>query len=155
MVMGNRILTTKICELIAPIIAAFGYELWGCELQGFGKHTILRVYIDSETGVTLDDCGRVSSQISGILDVENLIQGKYDLEVSSPGIDRPLFKKDHFRKFIGSQVRIKLREPMNKKRNYRGEIKAVELDKVYILVDDEEVVIPIENINRAKIAPKF
>lgn len=153
--MGDRVLTVQIVELIRPGIEALGYELWGCELQGQGKHTILRVYIDTETGVTLDDCSRVSNQISGILDIEDLIHGKYDLEVSSPGLDRLLFKEEHFRKFIGNQVKIKLRVPVQGRRNYIGVIKDVELNKVSILVEGNIVAVPIENVDKARIVPKF
>jgi ribosome maturation factor RimP len=151
----EKSLTAKVCELITPVVEALGYQLWGCELKGLGKHTLLRIYIDSETGVSLDDCAKVSNQISGVLDVEDLIMGRYDLEVSSPGIDRPLFKAEHYRRFIGYTVRIKLYAAQNGQRNFMGEIKDVTEDEVTIIVDDRMMVFPIRNIEKAKVVPKI
>jgi ribosome maturation factor RimP len=151
----ERRLTSKVCELIAPVVEALGYELWGCEIAGLGRHTILRVYIDSEHGITLDDCSRVSNQISGILDVEDVIVGTYDLEVSSPGLERLLFKEEHYRRFIGTNVQIKLLVPKNGRRNYTGKIKGVAENEVELLVDNAVVKLPIDNIARAKILPEF
>jgi len=151
----EKSLTAKVCELITPVVDALGYQLWGCELTGLGKHTLLRIYIDSDTGVNLDDCAKVSNQISGILDVEGIVMGKYDLEVSSPGMDRPLFKAEHYRRFIGETVRIKLYAAQNGQRNFVGEIKVVTEDEVTILVDDKMIEFPIRNIEKAKVVPKF
>ncbi|MCK4609006.1 MAG: ribosome maturation factor RimP [Gammaproteobacteria bacterium] len=148
----DKRLTSKICELVTPVAAELGCELWGCELVGLDKHKILRIYIDSEAGVTLDDCARVSHQVSGVLDVEDLITGNYDLEVSSPGIDRLLFKEEHYQKFIGSYVRIKLLASQDdERRNYKGQITAVANNEVILLVDDATVVLPITNIEKAKL----
>ena len=151
----DKSLTAKLYELITPFVDALGYELWGCEIKGLGRHTLLRIYIDSATGVTLDDCAKISNQISGILDVEDLIMGKYDLEVSSPGIDRPLFRAEHYKKFIGDQVHIKLYALHKGRRNFVGEIKTVTENEVSILVDDEIYVLPIINIEKANIIAKF
>lgn len=150
---GN--LTSKVVGLITPLVEALGYELWGCELKGLGKHTLLRVYIDSEHGVTLDDCAKVSTQISGILDVEELITEKYDLEVSSPGMDRQLFKVEHYARFIGNKVRIKLFAPHHGRRNYVGEIKAVTASEVSIVIDEVVVIFPIANIEKANLVLEF
>lgn len=148
-------LSAKVCELIEPAINALGYELWGCEIAGLGRHTILRVYIDSEIGVNLEDCSRVSNQISGILDVEDVIAGAYDLEVSSPGIDRLLFKEEHYRRFIGSKVHIKLFASKNGRRNYIGKINGAAENEVEVEVDNAIVKLPISNIARAKLLPEF
>ena len=151
----DKKLTAEISRLITPIVEALGYELWGCELKGLGRHTMLRIYIDSDHGVTLDDCSQVSHQVSGIMDVEDIITGKYDLEVSSPGLDRLLFKEEHYERFIGEQVKINLYAPWHGKRNYVGEIKGVAENGVNILIDGNMVTLPIENIDKAKIVPKF
>jgi ribosome maturation factor RimP len=148
-------LIVKINELISPILEILGYELWGCELKGLGGQTILRIYIDSEQGVTLEDCGKVSNQLSGVLDVEDLIDGRYDLEVSSPGLDRILFKEEHYEKFIGSIVQIKLRVAINGRRNYKGVIKSVADGIVNVLVDDKSFALPIADVEQAKIVQKF
>ena len=85
-------------DSLASIVEALGYEFVGSEIVGQGKHAVLRIYIDSENGITIDDCSKVSYQVSAMLDVEDPIRGEYDLEVSSPGIDRPLFELSHFKK---------------------------------------------------------
>lgn len=147
----NKSLTDKISELITPVVEALGYEMWGCELKGSGQHMIVRIYIDSANGVTVDDCSRVSNQISGILDVEDIIPGRYDLEVSSPGLNRPLFTAEQFGRFIGERVKVKLKTPISGRRNYTGEIKAIELDKINIEVDNETIKIAMRNIDKANI----
>ena len=153
--MANKELTIKLCELIAPVVATLGYELWGCELQGLGKHTLLRVYLDAAQGITVADCEKVSKQISAILDVEDLIMGPYDLEVSSPGLDRALFKREHYQRFIGSKVHIKLHMPLHGQRNYGGIISAVSDNEVTITADNKEIVLAIADIEKANIVPEF
>ncbi len=146
---------TQIEAVLEPVIEVLGYKLWGLELLGEGHHKILRVYIDSETGVNLDDCAKVSSQVSGILDVEDIISSSYDLEVSSPGLDRPLFKAAQFQQFIGRDIRIKLQQPIQGQRNYIGEINDVEADSVVLLVDAEKITIALNDIDKAKLIPEL
>ena len=153
--MATSDLQSKIVVLIAPIIKTIGCELWGVELLGEGKSSLLRVYIDKEEGVTLEDCERVSRQIGAVLDVEDLLKGRYNLEVSSPGLDRPLFTKAQYEQFIGSKVRVKLRVPQEGVRNYTGKISKVIDDEITLIVDDANIVIPIINIDRAKLIPEF
>lgn len=97
--------------LLAPVVEALGYECWGVEFISQGRHSVLRVYIDRPEGILIDDCEAVSRQVSGILDVEDPISGEYTLEVSSPGMDRPLFTLEQFAKHAGEQVKIRLRSP--------------------------------------------
>jgi ribosome maturation factor RimP len=97
--------------LLAPVVVALGYECWGIEFSAQGRHSMLRVYIDKEGGMLVDDCAIVSRQVSGVSDVEDPISVEYTLEVSSPGMERPLFTIDQFAKFAGEQVKIKLRSP--------------------------------------------
>jgi len=105
--------------LLAPVVVALGYECWGIEFSAQGRHSMLRVYIDKEGGVLVDDCAIVSRQISGVLDVEDPIAVEYTLEVSSPGMERPLFTIEQFAKYAGEQVKIKLRSPFEGRRNFQ------------------------------------
>lgn len=145
----------EITALLGPLVEVLGFELWGCELRGQGRHNILFVYIDGPEGVTIDDCARVSNQISGILDVEDLISGSYDLEVSSPGMDRLMFTIEQFAKYIGREVKIKLHQARGGRRNFAGVIKTVDEKKIVVIVDEIEVEVDIADIDKAKLVPEF
>jgi ribosome maturation factor RimP len=141
-----------IADLIRPAVQALGVELWGIEHNIQGRYSILRVYIDkSENGVTIDDCERVSRQISGIFDVEDPIGGEYNLEVSSPGMDRPLFELSQFERYLGHVVSVRLRSPLEGRRKFKGVIQKVEADSVRLLVDDKEVLLPSSAIDKANL----
>ncbi|MGK8178502.1 ribosome maturation factor RimP [Pseudomonas aeruginosa] len=141
--------------LLAPVVEALGYECWGVEFISQGCHSVLRVYIDRPEGILIDDCEAVSRQVSGILDVEDPISGEYTLEVSSPGMDRPLFTLEQFAKHAGEQVKIRLRSPYEGRRNYQGILRGVEEQDVVVLVDDHEYLLPIDSIDKANIIPRF
>ncbi|MFG8722409.1 ribosome maturation factor RimP [Pseudomonas aeruginosa] len=141
--------------LLAPVVEALGYECWGVEFISQGRHSVLRVYIDRPEGILIDDCEAVSRQVSGILDVEDPISGEYTLEVSSPGMDRPLFTLEQFAKHAGEQVKIRLRSPYGGRRNYQGILRGVEEQDVVVLVDDHEYLLPIDSIDKANIIPRF
>lgn len=141
--------------LLAPVVEALGYECWGVEFISQGRHSVLRVYIDRPEGILIDDCEAVSRQVSGILDVEDPISSEYTLEVSSPGMDRPLFTLEQFAKHAGEQVKIRLRSPYEGRRNYQGILRGVEEQDVVVLVDDHEYLLPIDSIDKANIIPRF
>ncbi|ELY1684493.1 ribosome maturation factor RimP [Pseudomonas aeruginosa] len=141
--------------LLAPVVEALGYECWGVEFISQGRHSVLRVYIDRPEGILIDDCEAVSRQVSGILDVEDPISGEYTLEVSSPGMDRPLFTLEQFAKHAGEQVKIRLRSPYEGRRNYQGILRGVEEQDVVVLVGDHEYLLPIDSIDKANIIPRF
>ncbi len=141
--------------LLAPVVEALGYECWGVEFISQGRHSVLRVYIDRPEGILIDDCEAVSRQVSGIFDVEDPISGEYTLEVSSPGMDRPLFTLEQFAKHAGEQVKIRLRSPYEGRRNYQGILRGVEEQDVVVLVDDHEYLLPIDSIDKANIIPRF
>ncbi|TEQ75342.1 ribosome maturation factor RimP [Pseudomonas aeruginosa] len=141
--------------LLAPVVEALGYECWGVEFISQGRHSVLRVYIDRPEGILIDDCEAVSRQVSGILDVEDPISGEHTLEVSSPGMDRPLFTLEQFAKHAGEQVKIRLRSPYEGRRNYQGILRGVEEQDVVVLVDDHEYLLPIDSIDKANIIPRF
>jgi len=146
----------KILELIEPIITGLGYEFVGAEFTGQGKSSILLVYIDSENGILVTDCSKVSHQISGVMDVEDPISGQYRLEVSSPGLERPLYTLAHFVRFKGSVVKLELRQAtLEGQRKFTGDILDVKGDVVHLHVDEEEVEIPFSLIKKAKLVAKF
>lgn len=143
-------------RLFEPVVESMGYELVGVELLGAGGHGTLRVYIDRDSGVSLDDCAAISHQISGILDVEEPIKQAYDLEVSSPGIDRPLFKLADFERFAGNTVRIKLTVGLLGRKNFKGELQGVVDSKlVAIEVDGEVYDLPYADIAKANLLGDF
>lgn len=145
----------QIEALIAPGVAALGYELWGVEYQTHGRQALLRVYIDSPDGISVEDCATVSRQISALLDVEDPISGEYLLEVSSPGMDRPLYTLDHFARFAGELIKLRLRAPVEGRRNFSGLLKGVEEDDVVVEVDAHEYLLPFDLIERANVVPRF
>lgn len=141
--------------MLAPVVESLGYECWGVEFISQGRHSLLRVYIDHANGILVDDCEAVSRQISAVLDVEDPISSEYTLEVSSPGMDRPLFTLEQFAKHVGEQVKIKLRSPFDGRRNFQGLLRGVEDQDVVVLVDDHEFLLPIDLIDKANIIPRF
>lgn len=149
-------LEQRVMDLLAPTVSALGYELLGVDYTAQGKHSRLRVYIDSPDGIGLEDCETVSHQVSGVLDVEDPIRGQYSLEVSSPGLDRPLFQPAHFARFIGSKVKIRLHMPREGQRNFHGVIAAVEGSEVYISMDDgSQLALTMDDIEKAQLVPEF
>ena len=142
----------NLAELFEPVVESMGYELVGVEFSGSSSHGTLRVYIDHENGVNLDDCASISHQISGILDVEEPIQQAYDLEVSSPGLDRPLFKLADFERFSGELAKIKMAVAVDGRRNFKGKLQGVvEPDLVEIEVDGDLYHLPLADIGKANL----
>jgi ribosome maturation factor RimP len=145
----------RLTELFEPVVAGLGCELWGVEYFTQGRGALLRVYIDKADGVGVDDCERVSRQVSSVLDVEDPIRSEYTLEVSSPGMDRPLFKLAQFQESIGERVALRLRQPFEGRRKFTGLLKGIENDEVVLEVDNEEYVLPFELIDKANVVPQF
>ncbi len=143
-------------RILTSVVEAMGYEWVGIEFHPRHANALLRIYIDSATGITLEDCQRVSHQVSGVLDVEDPIAGQYTLEVSSPGLDRPLFEARHFERFAGSEVRLQLREMLNGRRKLIGRLHGMRGDNV-VIVDGEgqEWQVPLERIEKARLAPQL
>jgi len=138
-------------ELLKPVVVAMGCELWGLEYLPQRNRAILRVFVDSADGVTLDDCEKISRQVSSVLDVEDPITVAYTLEVSSPGLDRPLYRLAQYRQFAGEGVSLRLRFPYEGRRNFKGRLQAVEGEDVVIICGDEEYLFPIDAIEKANI----
>lgn len=144
----------QIQELIEPSVISLGYELWGVELISQGRFSTLRIYIDKEDGISVDDCSAVSHQVSGIMDVEDPIKTEYTLEVSSPGMDRPLFTLAQYKKHVGAYVTVRLRVPFDGRRKFAGILTAIESDDVIVRVDNEEFMLPLDAIDKANIVSK-
>ncbi|MCS5564284.1 ribosome maturation factor RimP [Marinobacter qingdaonensis] len=143
-------------DILRPVVEGLGYEFWGIEYRSQGHYSKLRVFIDNpEQGVSVDDCEKVSRQISGVMDVEDPIQTEYTLEVSSPGMDRPLFRLEQYEAFAGHRVQIRLRMAYEGRRKFEGLLKGIEGDDVVVVVDDHEYLLPFESIERAHIVPVF
>lgn len=146
----------RLTELFEPVVESLGCELWGIEYMAQGRHrALLRIYIDKEEGVGVEDCERVSRQVSSVLDVEDPIQSEYTLEVSSPGMDRPLFKLKQFEANVGERVAVRLRLPFEGRRKFTGLLKGIENEEVVLEVDNEEYILPYELIDKANIVPQF
>ncbi len=142
-------------ELLKPAAEALGYEFLGIEYLGQGAHTVLRLYIDHESGVNVDDCTKVSHQASGILEVEDPIANQYTLEVSSPGLDRPLFTLPHYEKVIGQQISIRCQMGIDGRRKFKGELIAVHAHEIVISVDNQPYEVDFHDIDKANLVPIF
>lgn len=145
----------KIQHIVDQVVSAMGYELVGVEFNSGQRNSVLRVYIDTEQGVTLEDCQAVSHQLSGVLDVEDPIKGNYSLEISSPGLDRPIFKATDFDRFAGRRVKIKLATPQAGRRNFTGQLQGVQDEDVVLLEDDNEIRLSLSRIDTARLVPEF
>jgi len=157
-----RIFVTKLEQdltaMLAPAVEALGFELLGLEFVRAGQHSTLRVYIENvqnAEGITVDNCVEASRQISAILDVEDPITNEYNLEVSSPGIDRPLFKLEHYQKAQGEEIRLRTKLPQDGRRNFKGDLVSVEGDMLTLSLDGSEFMIMLGNVEKANIIAKF
>ena len=139
--------------LLEPVVEGLGYELTDLEVKLGGRNGLIRVFIDQAEGIGLEDCETVSRQIGAVLEVEDPIPEQYSLEVSSPGLDRRLTKPEHYRRFAGEDVRIKLRSPLNGRRNFRGAITAADEENIEVEVDGESHRLPIATIESARLVP--
>ncbi len=145
----------EVWRVLEPTISAMGYEFVGVEYVGEAGRNTLRIYIDTATGVTLEDCESVSHQISGLLDVEDPVGGAYDLEVSSPGMARPLFRIEDYERFAGELAKIRLAIPEDGRRNFKGKLIGVESGYVVIEVDGQIFKLRFEQIERARLEPQY
>lgn len=143
----------ELLKLLEPSVEQLGFELADLELKTGGRDGLLRIFIDKAEGIGIEDCEAVSRQVSAILDVEDPLPGNYTLEVSSPGLDRTLTKPDHFRRFMGQDVKVKLRFPLAGRRNFRGALAAADEDRIEVEVDGELHSLPLATIESARLVP--
>jgi ribosome maturation factor RimP len=144
----------QLSELLGATIEAMGFELWGIEYLSQGRHSLLRIYIEAEAGITVEDCAAVSQQVGSVLDVEDPISGEYTLEVSSPGMDRLLFRLDQYQAYIGEVVELRLRTPFEGRRKFKGVLTGIEGEDVVVRVDDHEYLLPHSAVEKARIEPR-
>ncbi|MCX7552845.1 ribosome maturation factor RimP [Marinicella sp. S1101] len=148
--MKEKLLT----QLIQPVIEDLGFVLWGVEYLPQKNNAILRVYIDHENGVGVDDCARCSHEISGLLEVEDPIKSAYVLEVSSPGMDRVLFSSEQFADYVGEHVQVKLAQPVDGARNIKGTIKSVSDEMIVVANEVTEYGFEMTNVMKARLKPQ-
>ncbi len=141
----------RLNEIIKNTVEGLGFELWGYEYRPHTESALLRIFIEKEQGISVDDCAQVSRQIGAVLDVENIIPVAYILEVSSPGMDRVLFTPKQYQNYIGDIVKIRTRTPIKERRNFKGVLKKVDESTVTLNIDNQEFSIPFETIDRARL----
>ncbi|MGH8610721.1 MAG: ribosome maturation factor RimP [Gammaproteobacteria bacterium] len=152
---GGRADVNDLSRLLQPVITGLGYELVGIECISLRFGSLLRIYADKESGITVDDCARISQQVGGILDVSGAIADRYSLEVSSPGLDRRLFAREHYEKFRGRQVRMRLLRTVNGRRKLVGTLAGLEGDDVAVLVEGELFRVPLALVEVARLVPSY
>lgn len=140
-------------ERLVALMKVMGVELWGVDVIPQRSQLIFRLYIDREGGVTSDDCSKVSRQVSAMLDVENTFQDRYILEVSSPGIDRPLFDLEQYRKQLGKRIQVRLHSPIDGRRQLKGLLLTIENEELTLLLDDieQKMTVPFAAIDKGKL----
>jgi len=142
----------QLIDMLKPVVEAMGYDFWGLEYIAQGKNSVLRIFIDGENGINVDDCAAVSRQVSGVMDVEDPISSEYNLEVSSPGLDRPIFTLEQFEKYVGEFVDVKLRYAFEGRRKFKGKLVGIEDgEDIVIHVDNHEYLLPIDSIDKANL----
>ena len=150
------VLRDKLIALIEPLLLRMGYELVELEHIAGRSQAVVRIFIDrpeGEAGIGIDDCERVSHEVSALLDVEDPIPMAYTLEVSSPGADRVLRKRTHFDRFVGSRVFVELKVPRDGRKRYTGMLRVVQDEGIELEVDRQKVSVPFGEIGKARLAP--
>lgn len=145
----------KITELIKPLLTEREYELVDIEYKNEGKSRLLRIYIDKPGGITIDDCAEISREFGTLLDVSDLIRTSYRLEVSSPGLRRPLKKPDDFTRFVGRKVKVKTYAPVNERKTFTGDLKGYHNGDVIVDVEGSLYNIPHDMISKANLEIDF
>lgn len=148
-------MSAQLRSLIEPVVTGMGFELWGLEYLTQGRFSVLKIFIDSENGIDVDDCASVSRQVGSLLDVEEPLKGQYTLEVSSPGMDRRLFTFEQYDLMKGAQVKLKLNKPFDGKKRFTGLLVGTEDREVVLRVGEEETLFPYEMIDRANVVPEI
>jgi ribosome maturation factor RimP len=143
----------ELAKLLEPTVEGLGYELSDLEAKIGSQNGLLRLFIDKEDGINLEDCEKVSSAVSALLDVEDPLPGQYNLEVSSPGSDRTLTKLAHFERFTGETVKVQMRFPIEGRRRFRGKLLSADEENIVVEVDGESHTLGMARIDIARLAP--
>jgi ribosome maturation factor RimP len=148
-------LRDTLTALLLPVVTGLGYELWELEYQPGRGNALLRVYIDTavDGGVTVEDCERASRAVSEVLDEKDPIPGNYTLEVSSPGIERPLRTARHFAPYVGEVVFVEMVHVVDERRRFKGRLVAADDATIAVEVDGRRHVLPLTGIRKAHLAP--
>ena len=141
----------RLNDIVKNTVEGLGFELWGYEYRPRSESALLRIFIEKEEGISVDNCAQVSRQIGAVLDVENIIPIAYILEVSSPGMDRVLFTADQYQRYIGETLKVRTRTPVDERRNFKGSLETVNETEFSIKVDNETFTLPFEIIDRARL----
>ncbi|MFH1829759.1 MAG: ribosome maturation factor RimP [Pseudomonadota bacterium] len=152
--MDIKDIETKAEELVKPVLDNLGYGLVACDFINESGQWILRLYIDKDGGVSIDDCARASHGVEDLLAVEDIVPVRYNLEVSSPGIFRPLKKREDFERYMGERARIKTLHPIDGRSNFKGQLAGLEGNEIIMIIDDERYRIPLSEVNKAKLEPQ-
>jgi ribosome maturation factor RimP len=145
----------KLTDMHRPAVEETGKSLLGVEYISAGNNSVLRLFIDHENGINVDDCAEVSRQVGAILDVEDPISSEYSLEVSSPGVDKPLFEMAHFQSVIGETINVKSSMPLNGRRKFKGTLVAIEKETLIVEVDGTDYEIVISNVDKANLVARL
>lgn len=150
----SQVSREQLIEMLETTVERLGFELADLELLE-GTHGLLRLFIDNEAGISLEDCEAVSRQVSALLDVEDPISGDYSLEVSSPGLNRRLVKAEHFERFAGENVKVKLKRLFEGRRNYKAKLIGYEEPNVILQEGQQKFLVPLQEIDTARVVPKY
>jgi len=142
---------TALDSLVKNTVEGLGFILWGYEYRPHSESALLRIFIEKQDGISIEDCASVSRQIGAVLDVENIIPVAYILEVSSPGMDRVLFTPEQYQDYLGETIKIRTRTPIEERRNFKGALIRTNESIVTVKIDNQEFEIPFESIDRARL----
>lgn len=154
MSIDNKAIAAKVEELVAPVLGNLGYTLIEREFVQDSGAWVLRLYIDREGGVTIDDCARASHAVEDLIAVEEVVPVRYRLEVSTPGIARPLRARADFEKYLGAKARIRTTHPIDGRGNFKGVLEGLEGDAVSMMIDNVRYLVPLDAIDRARLEPE-
>jgi len=146
-------LRDQLIELLGPVVTGLGYELWELEYASQSRGGLLRLYIDSPEGISVEDCAKVSHAVSAAMDEADPIASHYTLEVSSPGMDRVLRTREHFELFRGEQVRVEMKRPIGGRKRFVGMLTEVDEGAITLAVEGSAVSLPLNDIHKARLAP--
>ena len=152
--LGFLMTADELARLLEPTIDRLGYELADLEVKLGGRGGVVRIFIDHPDGIGLDDCEKVSLAVSALLDVEDPLPGQYNLEVSSPGLDRKLTKVDHFQRFEGETLKVSMRFPIDGRKRFRGTLVSSDDENIVVEVDGESYSLPMATIDTARLVPE-
>jgi len=151
--LDSREIEAKAEKLVAPVLENMGYGLVACDFLQEGGRWVLRLYIERDGGVTIDDCARASHGVEDLIAVEDIVPVGYSLEVSSPGVNRPLRKRSDFERFVGERIAVKTSQPIDGRKNFKGVLSNLEGDKIVMIIDGDEYRVPLDAVGKAHLEP--